>query len=296
MNWTAIAFDWNQVRAFWATAEEGSFSAAARALGLTQPTLGRQVSGLEEALGVTLFERAGRGLALTDAGQELLVHTRAMGEAAQHISLTASGTSQAIEGLVRITAADMMCHSLLPPIIAKIRRAAPGIELDIVADNAITDLTRRDADIAIRHVRPEQPDLTAKLVQEGRGRLYAATSYLNEKGRPRTLQALAGYDFISFGDAPAMLSALNEMGVPVTASNLRVGSKNITVAWELLRQGLGVAMMNEDIGNATPGVEAVFPDVPPMTYPVWLVTHRELHTSRRIRLVYDMLAAELSAT
>ncbi|MEO0752351.1 MAG: LysR family transcriptional regulator [Pseudomonadota bacterium] len=294
MNWTAVSFDWNQVRAFWATAEEGSFSAAARALDLTQPTLGRQVAGLEDALGVTLFERAGRSLALTEAGRELLVHTRAMGEAAQHISLTASGASRAIEGLVRITAADVMCHTLLPPLVAEIRRAAPGIEIDIVADNAITDLTRRDADIAIRHVRPVQPDLTAKLVQEAKGRLYAATSYLEEKGRPRTLQALAGYDFISFGDVPLMISFLNEMGIPVTPANLRVGSKNGTVAWELVRQGLGLALMNEDIGTTTPGIEAVFPDDPPITYPVWLVTHRELHTSRRIRLVYDMLAAGLS--
>ena len=91
-----------------------------------------------------------------------------------------------------------------------------------------------------------------------------------------------------------MKSFLNKMGIPVTPANLRVGSKSGTVAWELVRQGLGLAMMNEDIGNTTPGIEAVFPDDPPMTYPVWLVTHRELHTSRRIRLVYDMLAAGLS--
>ncbi|MCR9114200.1 MAG: LysR family transcriptional regulator, partial [Rhodobacteraceae bacterium] len=104
MNWHAISFDWNQVRAFLATAEEGSFSAAARALGLTQPTLGRQVAALEQALAVTLFERAGHTLVLTASGRDLLEHVRAMGDAAQKISLVATGASRAIAGQVRITA------------------------------------------------------------------------------------------------------------------------------------------------------------------------------------------------
>ena len=108
MEWQSVAFDWNQVRAFLVTAEEGSFSAAARALGLTQPTLGRQVAALEDHLGVTLFERLGRSLSLTQSGLELLDHVRAMGNAASRISLTASGQSQRIEGQVRITATDLM--------------------------------------------------------------------------------------------------------------------------------------------------------------------------------------------
>ncbi|MEQ8922224.1 MAG: LysR family transcriptional regulator, partial [Roseovarius sp.] len=186
MNWQSIAFDWNQVRAFWATAEEGSFSAAARALGQTQPTLGRQVAGLEEALGVTLFERAGRSLMLTKAGLDLLEHTRAMGAAAERMALTASGAAQEVAGQVRITASDVMCAHMLPPVVARIRQAAPGVEIDLVAANDIRDLQRREADIAIRHVRPEQPDLTARLVQEATVRPYAATVYLEARGRPET--------------------------------------------------------------------------------------------------------------
>ena len=184
MNWAAISFDWNQIRAFWATAEEGSFSAAARALGQTQPTLGRQVAALEEDLGVTLFERAGRSLLPTKAGLDLLEHCREMGAAAQRISLTASGASQAVEGQVRITATDIMCLHVLPPAVAQIRRVAPGIEVDLVAANDIRDLLRREADIAVRHVRPEQADLTARLVQEATARPYAATRYLEARGRP----------------------------------------------------------------------------------------------------------------
>lgn len=290
MNWQSIAFDWNQVRAFWATAEEGSFSAAARALGQTQPTLGRQVAALEQTLGVTLFERAGRALMLTKAGLDLLEHTRAMGAAAERMALTASGAAQEVEGQVRITASDVMCALILPPVVARIRHAAPGLEIDLVAANDIRDLQRREADIAIRHVRPEQPGLTARLVQEATARPYAATAYLEGRGRPETVADMGAHDFIGFGDVARMIGFLVPLGYPLTDANFRVGSENGVVAWELARQGLGIAMMVDDVGGPTPGMEALLPGVEPLRIPVWLVTHREVHTSKRIRLVFDMLA------
>ena len=107
MKWQTVSFDWNQARAFLVTVEEGSLTAAARALGLTQPTLGRQVAALEDSLGVTLFDRVGRSLRLTPSGLELLDHVRSMGDAAGRVSLTASGQSQTVEGQVCITASDL---------------------------------------------------------------------------------------------------------------------------------------------------------------------------------------------
>lgn len=143
MNWQAISFDWNQVRAFLVTAEEGSLSAAARSLRLAQPTLSRQVSGLEQRLGVTLFERGNRSMALTAAGFELLEHVRVMGEAAMRVSLTASGQAQAVEGRVCITATDVFATYHLPPILARVREQAPGIEIEVIASDEVCDLRRR---------------------------------------------------------------------------------------------------------------------------------------------------------
>lgn len=293
MNWGSVSFDWNQIRGFWAAAEEGSFSAAARALGLTQPTLGRQVAALEESLGVTLFERTGRALALTQAGRDLLEHTRAMGEAAQRISLAATGAAQSIEGEVRITATDLMCVHVLPPIIAKLQRAAPALDVDLVAANDIRDLMRREADIALRHVRPEQPDLTARLVQEATARAYAATAYLDARGRPERPDDMARHDFVSFGNTDEMIAFLKPY-FTVARKNFRVGSENGVVAWELVRQGFGIAIMSDDVGRRSPEVEPVLPGMEPIRFPVWLVAHREVHTSRRIRLVYDVLAEALA--
>ncbi len=290
MKWQAVSFDWNQARAFLATAEEGSLSAAARALGQTQPTLSRQVAALEEDLGVTLFERVGRSLTLTQAGLELLDHFRAMGDAAGRISLAASGQSQAIDGHVSITATNMLATLHLPPVLKRIREAAPGITLEIVAANEIRDLMRREADIAIRHARPEQPDLIARLVGETTAHLYASPDYLDRIGRPESPGDLSDTEWIGFGDVDRMLPVLNGLGLPLTADNIKLTSESGTVMLELVRQGLGITIFTRDVGTLNPDLERVLPDLEPIVVPVWLVTHRELHTSRRIRLVFDMLA------
>lgn len=294
MKWTSLSFDWNRARAFLATAEEGSLSAAARALGSTQPTLGRQVAALEAELGVLLFERVGRSLALTQAGLDLLDHVRAMGEAASRVSISASGQSQAIEGQVSITASDATSTYWLPAVVGRLREAAPGIEVKVVASNALQDLTRREADIAIRHVRPDQPDLVAKLVRETTAHFYASTAYLERHGRPASAEDLSGAIFIGIEPVERMIAGFNALGMSLTRENFKLLSDSSVVAWEMMKQGLGIAAMSKEIAALTPGIERVLPELAPAPVPLWLVTHRELHTSRRIRLVFDLLAEALS--
>lgn len=294
MDWRAVAFDWNQVRSFLATVEEGSFSAAARALRLTQPTLGRQVAGLEADLGVTLFERVGKTLILTEAGQELLTAVRAMGEAAGQLSLAATGQSQTIEGLVRITAGDAIATYCLPELLTRLFDIAPAIEVEIIASNELSDLRRREADIAIRHVRPSEPDLIAQLVRDGRANLYATPAYLARHGRPASISDLGDALIVGIDRSEQFLAVLNTFGLAVSRKNFRLYAGNTVVGWELVKQGLAIGIMMEDIAALTPGVERLLPELAPIPVPIWLTTHRELHTSRRIRLVYDFLAAELA--
>ena len=293
MNWQTVSFDWNQARAFLVTAEEGSLSAAARALGLTQPTLGRQVAALEQELGVTLFERVGRSLSLTQSGLELVDHVRAMGDAAGQISLTASGQSQTIEGHVCITATDILSIYLLPDALKRLRETAPGIEVEVVTSNDVRDLQRREADIGIRHGRPEQPDLIAKLVRETSIHLYASTEYLDQYGRPGSPSDLSEAVFIGFDQSDRLPALLNELGLTLTKDNFKLISESGAMAWEMVKHGLGIGIMAKEIAERTLGVECVLPDLDPIPVPIWLVTHRELHTSRRIRLVFDLLADSL---
>ncbi|MEO1223284.1 MAG: LysR family transcriptional regulator [Pseudomonadota bacterium] len=295
MNWQLISFDWNQARAFLATAEEGSLSAAARALGLTQPTLSRQVAALEDDLGVLLFDRVGRSLSLTEAGLELLEHVRAMGAGASLLSLAASGRSQTIEGQVSITATDAMSAYILPAVLQRVRALAPGIEIEVVASNEVRDLRRREADIALRNIRPDQPDLIAKLARETTAHLYASTAYLDAHGRPQTPEDLKNADFVGFVDSQVLIPTLNGLGLPVTRRNFKLSSASSVVVWELVKQGLGITIMPWEIAALTPGIEKVLPELDPVPVPVWLISHRELLTSRRIRIVFDLLADALSS-
>ena len=294
MDWRSVKFDWNQARAFLVTAEEGSLSAAARALGMTQPTVGRQVSALEQELGVALFERVGRGLELTPSGLELVSHVRDMGKAATRVSLAASGRSQTIEGSICITASEIHAAFLLPPIIVKLRQLAPGVDIEIIASNSPSDLGRREADIAIRSFRPTQAELIARKIKDVPARLYASKDYLKRIGIPKSAVDLERADFIDFDDTGMLLNGLNALGLNLTRSNFPMRTENHIVQWQMVKQGLGIGIFPENIGDAEPLIQRAFPELEPIVFPIWLTTHRELNTSRRVRLVFDLLATELA--
>ena len=293
MDWRAVQFDWNRARAFLVAAEEGSFSAAGRALGIAQPTIGRQVAALEAELGVVLFERVGGSLELTTAGLELLEHARSMSEAATRVSLVATGQSLAVDGPVSITASELISAHVLPPILKRLRQAHPGIELEIVASNTARDLQRREADIAIRNFTPVQSELVAQRIGDRAARMYATPAYLARLGSPSAPGDLVRAEFFGFDRSERMIEALRAWGFEVTARNFPIISENHLVHWEMTKQGLGIGVVMEAVGDAEPLVRRVLPDHPPLPVPLWLVTHRELRTSRRIRVVFDHLAEAL---
>ncbi|NOX72662.1 MAG: LysR family transcriptional regulator [Alphaproteobacteria bacterium] len=296
MDWRSVNFDWNRARAFLVTAEEGSLSAAARALGTAQPTVGRQVDALERELGIALFERVGRGLTLTPGGLELLDHVRAMGQAAERVSLISFGQSQTIEGNICIAVSEIYAAILLPSILARLRALEPGISIEIVASSKPSDLRRREADIAIRNFRPTEPDLIAKKIKDIPARLYATQTYLEKIGNPVKLADLNYADFVSIDDTGALMSGLNNMGMSLTKHNFPIFCEDYNVSWAMVKQGLGIGILDGTIGDAEPKVVRVLPDLDPLMFPLWLVAHRDLTTSRRIRMVFDLLAAELGKT
>ncbi|MFO7563897.1 MAG: LysR family transcriptional regulator [Enhygromyxa sp.] len=298
MSWRSVAFDWNRARAFLVAAEEGSFSAAARALGLAQPTLGRQVAALEEELGVTLFERVGNKLELSATGRELVEHVRTMSEAANRLALAAAGQSTSIEGIVRIAASEAISAYLLPPIVAEIRARHPGIEIELVVSNHTSDLLRREADIAIRNYRPTDGDLVARKLGDSAAYLYASPAYLEQIGNPITLEQLsARAELIGFEDKQRLLELLERWGLALDRGNVQISTDNHLVQWELAKQGLGMCIMMKEVGDAEPRVRRILPELPaPVRFPTWLTSHRELETSRRIRVVFDLLAAALAGS
>ena len=286
--------DWNQLRAFLETAETGSLSAAARKLGQSQPTLSRQVAALELSLGVTLFERVGKAMALTATGQELLGHARVMGAAAHELGLAATGRSEEVTGVVSVATSDAVAAYLMPKILLQIREAAPGIQVEVVASDGFSDLLRREADIAIRHVRPEQPELIGRLVRHSSACFYASESWVREHGLPRTAEEAVQHDFIGMDRAGHYLQHMRSKGLQLSSANFRSYADNSVTYWEMVRQGLGIGAIMEEIARETPGMVRVLEDVSPFQLPIWLVTHRELRTARRIRIVFDLLAEILA--
>lgn len=293
MDWRRIHFDWNRVRAFLVTADEGSYSAAARALGIAQPTVGRQVAALESELKVTLFERAGRGVALTPTGLELIEHVRRMSEAAMQVSRVAAGKATIVEGPLCVTASEMVACHLLPPLVAKLRALYPGLELEIVASNTAQDLRTREADVAVRNFRPTEPELVARHLRDREAHLYASPRYLRGLGRV-TRESLSRATFIGFDHADTFRLGLNAaLGLTLEPARFPLLSASQHVQWALVREGAGIGIMMSEVGDAEPSVRRVSKELPGIPIPMWLVTHRDVSTSRRVRVVADFLAAAL---
>ncbi|MCB9763885.1 MAG: LysR family transcriptional regulator [Alphaproteobacteria bacterium] len=292
MDWRSVTFDWNRARAFLVTAEEGSFSAAARALGSTQPTVSRQVAALEEELGVTLFARVGTRLELTEGGLGLIEHVRPMGQAAAKVSLAAAGASDVVEGPVTLTAGEVTCAFVLPPVIAALRVDHPGIAVELVASNELRDLHRREADIAVRSVRPTHPDLFARRVRDVKAALFASRAYVERVGPLDAFCDASRAEILNFNHGTALHDGLVQAGVPVTPAQFPTVAANQLVQWALCRAGAGVCIMVDAVGRADPDVVRVLPAFE-VSIPSWLVCHRELRTSRRLRIVWDRLVEVL---
>lgn len=283
--------DWNQAKAFLATARYGSLTRAAHMLGLTQPTLGRQVSGFEASLGMLLFDRVGRSLVLTEQGKTLARLLAGMEVAADAAVLFALGQQEDIEGAVCITASDVLSAYVLPDVIVELRKRAPRLCIEVVASNHLQDLVRREADIAIRHSRPTQPELIAVKVSESSAGIYASTSYLEQHGIPGASRDLKHHKFVAFGPAEDMVRYLNHLdfGFVWTEEQFSVVADNGVVGWEFARRGLALAIMADPWAKSNGDMVRLDIDHPQITYPTWIVSHRELHSSKKIRLVFDLL-------
>jgi len=292
MDWRSVQFDWNLARAFLVTAEEGSLSAAACALGLTQPTLSRQVAGLEQELGVPLFERIGRGLEITPSGAELLAQVRTMGDAAVSLKLTAAGQSNIIEGNICISATDLVTNFVMPSLVQKLRQLYPNISVELIASDSLSDLRRREADIAIRAMQPADPDVIARKIGDIAGHLYASKHYLKQIGMPKSADDLGDANFIC-DKSEMIINILAGCGINLTQRNFSITSGSVITQWELVKRGLGIALLPDQLAATEPQFHKVLPDIQPFKGPLWLVVHKELRTSRRVRIVFDFLIDEL---
>ena len=287
--------DWTLYRSFLAVLRQGSLSAAARTLGLTQPTLGRHVEALEGSLGAPLFTRSPGGLTPTPLAHSLRPHAESMETAAAALLRQASGEASAVRGTVRIAASVMIGGAVLPAILARFQSDYPEIALEVSLSNSTDDLLRREADIAIRMVRPTQEALLARHVGTVTIGLYAHRRYIERHGLPADLPELGSHILIGFDKDDTGVRGLSFNGVPVTRDLFRYRCDNDLAQWQALLAGAGICGCQDRLAARDPDLVAVLPDQIRFRFEVWLVMHEDQRDNRRIKLLYDFLAEEMKS-
>ena len=287
---------WHHVRSFLAVFDEGSLSGAARQLRLTQPTLGRHVSELEETLALSLFTRSPNGLAPTAAAQRLVPAARAMAAAAGDLRRVADAArgGGGLAGTVRITASESMGVEVLPRCLARLHRAHPQLVLELTLANRIEDILRREADIAVRMARPEQSALLAKKIGDVALGLYAHRSYLAFRGAPQTLAQLHEHVVIGFDRDPSR-GGTDGQGPALDRAAFRFRTDHLVAQTAAIRAGLGIGAMMERTAEASEELERVLGDQVSIPLELWVCMHEDQKRNPPVRHVFDELVRALAA-
>ncbi len=284
--------DWNLYASFREVMRQGSLSAAARTLGLTQPTLGRHVAALEAGLGTALFTRSPQGLAPTAAALELLPRVEEMHAAAEAAARAVSGGPSGETGVVRVTASEIIGGVVLPPILAAFRARHPGVVIELVLTNRNEDLLRRDADIAVRMVRPVQSALVARRIGVVGIGLYAHRRYAETYGLPATLEDLASHPVIGFDRDDTVLRSVSQ-GPLITRETFAFRTDSDLAQLAALRAGVGIGGCQTGIAAEDPDLVPVLPDAIRFELEMWLAMHEDLKAVVRVRLMFEHLVAAL---
>jgi DNA-binding transcriptional LysR family regulator len=285
--------DWALLRVFLEVAHCGSLSRAAVALGSSQPTLSRQMAQLEAQLGQALFERTARGVRLTEAGVSLRQPAERMHEQALQFGMVAAGRAQTLAGTVRVTASEIFSAYVLPDILRTLRGAHPEIQIELVASNTLENLLERDADIALRMVRPQQTALVARRLADQPLGLYAHRDYLRAAGKP-TLSNMRQHQWVGYDRSDQMLRGFRAAGFEASKEMFAFRCDNQIVAWQAVLAGLGIGVTTQRVAALWPQVERVLPKVALPPLPLWLTAHRELRGTPRLKIVFDALAEALA--
>ena len=287
--------DWNLIRSFLAVAEHGSLAAAALDTGISQPTLGRHIDALEASLGLLLFSRGRSGMALTEAGLSIVEDARAMRAEADRLAVKAAGRAETVSGTVRITASQVFSTYVMPQVIAGLASAEPDIQVELVASNAVENLLSRDADIAVRMVRPVQNDVIARKTNDLGMGAYAHEDYLARHGTPAAGDELFLHRIVGMDRSNLIIDGMAALGMHAQRSSFAVRTDDQVAYVELVRAGAGIGFLADVIARADPRLCRILPEIEIPALPVWLASHQELRTSRKIRRVMDFLFEHISA-
>jgi DNA-binding transcriptional LysR family regulator len=284
---------WELYRSFLGVLREGSLSGAARALGITQPTAGRHVAALEKALGVVLFTRSQLGLMPTEVALALQTHAEAMESTAASLERAATSQGEGVRGVVRISASEVIGVEVLPPIVARLREAHPALKVELVLTNRVQDLLRREADIAVRMVRPKQEQLVARHIGQIELGFHAHKDYLARHGTPRKMEEITAHAVIGYDQPSAFVRNAGKAlpGYGRETFSLRTDSDLGQLA--LIRAGAGIGICQVGLARRNDALVRVMPRTFSMKLETWVTMHEDLRHSPRCRAAFDALVVGL---
>ncbi|MCA2997868.1 MAG: LysR family transcriptional regulator [Rhodocyclaceae bacterium] len=288
-------FDWTLVRSFLAVLDAGSLMGAAKRLGAQQPTLSRHIAELEAQLGSPLFERTGRGVLPTAVALRIADAAREMEGGAAALGQALDSQRNDTVGTVRISASQLVATLALPSLMADFQREEPGIQIEVVASDAITNLLRREADIAIRMVRPSQSSLVTKKIADVTIVACAHRSYLERAGTPKRPEDLFAHRLIGFDRDDGIIRGFATMGQTATKENFAIRTDDTVVIGQMIAAGCGIGFAATYALRHWNGVVAILPMLNIQPLPCWLTVHREIRGSAIVRRVYDYLGKRLPA-
>jgi DNA-binding transcriptional LysR family regulator len=282
---------WDLFQSLHAVLQAGSFSGAARVRGLTQPTLGRHIEALEQNLGAPLFVRSPRGLTPTDLAESIRPHLEEMASASAAALRDASGAADSSKGVVRVAASDIMGVEVLPQILAGFQDKHPDITIELVLSNKAEDLSRRDADIAVRMMRPTQGSLVARKVGTTEIGFYATAGYIERRGMPSSMDELEdGHTVIGFDRHRPQLEALAglDLGREITRDIFDLRTDNDVAQVAAVRAGIGIGAVQHAVARRA-GLVPVLANAFHFELEIWIAMHENLKGSKRMRLMFDHL-------
>jgi DNA-binding transcriptional LysR family regulator len=284
--------DWTLYRSALAVLREGSLSGAARSLGLTQPTIGRHIQALSDALGVTLFTRSLHGLKPTESIVRILPHLEALDASTAALRRALSQTDETPSGTVRVTASEIIGAEVLPPIFRDLQRTLPKLVIELVLSNEIADLLRRDADIAVRMVRPTQTPLLTQRIGRTRLGLYAHRDYLERHGTPTSMEEARRHRILGFDRDTTFPRQLRAAGIPVRREMFSLRCDSDLAQLAALRAACGIGVCQSALAGRTPELLPILPEIK-FELDVWLAMHGDLRSNRTCRATFDAIGAGL---
>jgi DNA-binding transcriptional LysR family regulator len=287
--------NWDLYRSFLAVLEAGSLSAAARELGLTQPTLGRHIDALEAALGYALFVRSQHGYLPTEQAMQLKPYALALAATASALLRAATGKLDEPRGTVRVTASEIVACELLPPILTRLQQEYPALHIELAVTNRAQDLLRREADIAVRMVRPAQEALVARRVGAIELGLHAHRDYLARRGTPATLADLPGHAIIGYDHENAFTRSFKQYLGDLNRSDFALRSDSHLAQLAAIRAAFGIGICQAAIAARDPALVRVLPKAFAVTLDTWVVMHEDLRQSKRCAVVFSAIADGLAS-